>query len=847
MSQQTSTPLVRACRVLWNQPGFSAVIIATFALGIGATTAIFSLMYQVMLQPLPVERPHELWRIGGAAKCCQSVGYAQNDWNFFSWEAYEHLRKGATAFEDLAAFQVGSAALGLRRAGAVGAVEHANGQYVSGNFFRTFGVQASLGRLLTDDDDRLGAAPAAVMSFHAWTAKFSADPTVVGAVYQINGRPFTIVGIGAPTFFGAKVSESGMPDVWLPLAAEPAIEGPTSRLRNPRSAWLNLIGRSRSGTRDALEAQTQTVFAAWLASHAADMNSNEHAATDRQTVRVTAGGGGVSLMRETYANGLRLLALAALCVLLVAGANIANLLVSRGLRQRDQNALHIALGASRWQMVGRTLAETLVLAVCGGVGGVIVAYGGERLIMRLAFRPDTWVSVTATPSTPVLAFASIATVLTGVVFGLSPAMIASRADPIDALRGGGRSAAPRRHWVQKTLVIVQAAVSLVLLNTAGLLGQSFNNLGRQHFGFEADGRYLVPINAKLSSHPTDALPVVLTDLQESLRGIPGVRGASLALYAPLSRYDWHHDIMIAGRPEPGPKDDMSSGWTRVTPGFFETLGNRIVLGRAITDQDSATARPVAVINQAFAKQFFGKEDPIGKLFGPASQRPGGVFEIVGVAADMRYFTDTTKPSDPMYFVPQAQTVHFEEAGLQTREISSHFPNSIVLWADDRVALEAHVAKALSDAGVPGYRAQPYADVIEATFSQQNMLATLARLFGIVGLVLATVGVYGVTSYGVQQQTHEIGVRIAIGADRRRVLGMVVGAVFRQLGIGVVIGVPTAVAGGYWMHSQLFGVRSVEPVMLFDALLVLAAAAMAAAIVPAYRASRVDPIAALRLR
>src|SRR6185437_10440501 len=374
-------------------------------------------------------RPDQLWRIGDSDRCCFANGYTQGDgdgapqssWNFFSWEAYKHLRANTPAFENLAAFQVGeaNAYLAVRRTGSSTPVETRNGEYVSGNFFKTFGISAWRGRLFTDSDDQEGAPPVAVMSFRIWRTKYGSDPSVAGATYEINGHPFTVVGIAAPGFFGAKIDSEDMPDFWLPLSTEPMIAGATSRLKNPRLAWLDLIGRVRPGTNPKiLETQLQVELHQWLASHVADMTSKEKALQPGQTLRLTPGGSGVSRMRERYKDGLLLLFLAAGCVLLVACANVANLLLSRGLRYRQQTAIRVTLGAPRSHLVRKALIESLFLAVAGGIAGIALAYAGAGLILHLAFnRAGAWVPVNATPSITVLLFALTVSVVTGIIFG----------------------------------------------------------------------------------------------------------------------------------------------------------------------------------------------------------------------------------------------------------------------------------------------------------------------------------------------------------------------------------------------------------------------------------------------
>jgi putative ABC transport system permease protein len=843
-------------RMLRKSPGFTIVAVLTLALGIGATTAIFTLVQQVMLRPLPVAQPDQLWRVGDVVHCCYSDGYTQgdgeslppNDWTLFSWEAYKLFRANTPVFEELAAFEIGegNAHLVVRRADSPAPVETANGEYVSGNFFKTFGISAWRGRLFSDADDQEGAPSVAVMSFHTWQGKYGSDPSVVGATYDLNSHPFTVIGIAPPDFFGAKIADSGMPDFWMPLTTEPLIAGATSRLKNPRLAWLDLIGRVRPGTNPKmLETQLQVELHQWLASHVPDMTSREKTFWEKQTLYLTPGGAGVSLMWESYKNSLWLLLMAAVCVLLVACANIANLLLARGLKDRHQMAVRAALGASRGRLVRKALAESVTLSVLGAVAGIVFAYAGARLILHLAFTgPDIWVPVDAAPSMSVLLFALGISVTTGVVFGIAPAWITSNAEPIEALRGANRSAGGDRHWAQKTLVIVQASVSLVLLSAAAMLGQSLRNREHQNFGFETSGRYLVSIDPKDSGYRQEQLVPLFRDIEDRLSAIPGVRTVSAVLEAPLNGWVWPHHIQIEGKPEPGPRNDDSSGWTRLTPAFFKTLGDNIVTGRPITDEDNADTRPVAVVNEAFARKFFGRENPIGQHFGPGPPKNAGMYEIVGVASDVNFGDGP----EPMYFLPEAQSTHFDEPETEEREVGSHYLYNIVIWAPGNPpGLELQVKDVLAnvDPNLVVSGVESYSQVIHADFAQQNMIASLTWLFGAVGLVLAAVGLYGVTAYGVEQRTSEIGVRLALGADRGSIVAMVLREAFWQVGIGLALGIPAAIGAGHLIASQLFGVSPYDPLMLTEATLLLGLSALFAAIIPARRATRVDPMVALR--
>ena len=845
-----------ALRQLRKAPAVTTTAVVTLALGIGATTAIFTLVHQVMLKSLPVTKPEELWRIGDKVRCCNWGGYTQGDdgdFSLFSWEAYKNFRAQTPEFADLAALQGGNAPLGVRRAGSRAPADTRNGEYVSGNFFRTFGVQPWIGRLMRDADDVEGAPPAAVMSYRIWNEKYGADPSVVGATYQINGHPFTVIGVAAPGFYGAKLAGWGMPDIWLPLTAELLIDGETARLKRPSGNFLDLIGRVHPGANPrALEAKLKVEFHNWLASHVPDMEPGEKQLWAQQTLRLVPGGAGVEVMRDQYEDGLKLLLITAGCVLLVACANLANLMLARGLKDRAQTSLRVALGASRGRLVRGVLVESMLLAVIGGVLGIAVAYAGTKTIVALAFQiggPNNYVPLQAAPSWPILLFTLVVSMLTGVVFGIAPAWMTSHADPADALRGAGRSVGAGRSWAQKSLVIAQIAVSIVLLSAAALLGKSLRNLEHQNFGFETKDRYIAWINPMLGNYKLEQMEPMFRQIDDRLLQIPGVRMAAPVLYAPMTGDSWNDGIRIEGRPEPGAKEDTGAGFVRVMPGFFETIGSNIVLGRPITERDTAATRPVAVVNQAFVRRFFNGQNPIGQHFGLGKIKYSATYEIVGVINDVRYMTyEYKKPVRPMFWVPEAQTVQYDDPAFRSGEIWSHYLSNIVLWAPGKPPdMEERVRKALAgvDPNLVLYGVDPYSKVVSADFQQQRLVASLTTLFGVLGLVLAAVGLFGVLAYMVERRTGEIGVRIALGADRGRVVGMVLAGAFWQVSIGLGIGIPAAIGAGKLMTVQLFGVQPWDPVMLTIATLLLGLGALVASMIPAWRAACVEPMAALR--
>lgn len=846
-----------ALRQLRKAPGFTATVVITLALGIGATTAIFTLVHQVMLKSLPVANPDELWRIGDKVRCCNWGGYTQGDdgdFSLFSWEAYRNFREHTPEFSDLAALQAGNSPLGVRRAGSQAQTDTYNGQHVSGNFFHTLGVQPWAGRLMTDADDQQGAPLVAVMSYRIWQTKFASDRSVIGGSFQINGHPFTVIGVTPPGFYGAKLSGWGMPDFWIPITSELVLDGAVSRLKRPNGNYLDLLGRVRPGVNSqALEAKLRVEFHDWLGSHVSDMEPGEKQLWQQQTLHLIPGGAGVADMREQYKDGLRLLLIAAGCVLLVACGNLANLMLARGLKERAQTSVRIALGASRLRLVRKALVESVLLAIIGGVLGIAVAYAGTRLILYLAFEvtgAKNYVPVSPLPSWPVLLFTLAISVLTGIIFGTAPAWMTSHADPVEALRGANRSVGGGRSWAQKSLVIVQATMSLVLLSAAALLGQSLRNLEHQDFGFETQGRYLVSINPTLSTYKPEQMDQLFRRIDDNLRGVPGVRMVAPALYAPMSGDSWNEGIRIKGRPEPPAKEDTSAGWARVVPGFFDTIGAKIVLGRPLNEDDTLNTPNVAVVNEAFVRRFFKDQNPIGQHFGIDRLKYASTYEIVGVARNIRYMTwDYKEPVGPMFWVSEMQAVtSYDDPVFLDGERYSHFLYNIILWAPgDPPGMERQVRKAIAqvDPTFVVNDVTAYDKVLDGDFQQQNMIATLTTLFGALGLTLAAVGLYGVMSYSVEQRTNEIGLRMALGANRGHVVGMVLRGAFWQVGIGLGLGIPLAVVAGKLMKDQLFGVKPWDPVMLAVSTVLLAMAALVASVVPARRAAGVEPMVALR--
>jgi len=834
-----------ALRQFANVPGFTVTAVLTLALGIGATTAIFTLVHAVLLKSLPVAKPSELYRIGDNENCCVNGGL-QDDWSLFSYDKYRMFRDGTPGFIDLAAFQAGNDLVGARRIGSNQPAEPQRGEYVSGNYFAMFGIGAYAGRVLTMQDDHKGADLVAVMSYRTWQQKYGQDPSIVGASFTLNGSPFTIVGITPPGFFGDRLQNT--PAFWIPLSDEPLTDGTRNLMDFPEADWLDVIGRVAPGADvKNIEARMQVELQQWLLSPLSKLQPGERELVSKQTLHLSPGGAGVQMLRDEYQSGLHLLMWVSGLVLLIACANVANLMLVRATTRKQQTSIRAALGAPRSRQIGLVLTESTVLALLGGIAGVAFAFAGTRLILHLAFQKN-YVAIQASPSLPVLGFTFVVALLTGILFGVAPAWMTATANPADALRGANRSTGRNRGWTQKSLVVVQAAMSLVLLAAAALLTQSLRNMQHQNFGFDTSNRYILHTDPSMAGYKPAQLDAFYRQLHDDLAAIPGVSQVSFSLYSPMEGDNWGETVYIEGQAPPPPDSNQnSSTWLRVSSGYFDTIGTKIIQGRAITDQDTASSQHVAVVNQTFAKKFFKNDTAIGKHFGDLDMKYAGAFEIVGVTEDTEYW-EPTEEIRPVFFLPSAQRMIYEDPRFITFEDSSDYLDAIELRTKGNVAgLEAQVRRILAqvnpDLAVIDF--VPFAKQVESNFTQAEMIATLTSLFGFLALVLASVGLYGVTAYSVERRTSEIGIRMALGADRVNVLQLVLRGAFLQVALGLAIGIPGAILGGRAMAAQLFGVKPYDPSVLLLTTVVLSFAAFVAAVVPARKAASLEPMRALR--
>jgi predicted permease len=536
-------------------------------------------------------------------------------------------------------------------------------------------------------------------------------------------------------------------------------------------------------------------------------------------------------------------------VLLIACANVANLLLARGVARRGQTAVRFAMGASRRQIVMQALVESILLAVAGGIAGLLVAVGAARLLLALAFAGATFLPIDTRPAPMVLAFAFGLAVVTGIVFGAAPAWLATRTDPIDALRGAGRSTGDHSSFARKALLIVQATLSVVLVAGSTMLARSLGNLETQDFGFEFHGRVLVALNRPPATYTGEKLAVLYRDLEERLNRVPGMQGTGLALYNPLTD-NRGELVLVAGHPTPKPGEQSSASWDRVSASYLQNLGVRLVRGRHFTAADNERTEPVAVVNEAFVRRFFNRdEDPIDQHFGLDLPENVGTYRIVGIVRDAKFAGFALdRPARPMFFVPLAQTVEYKNPLMKGLETQSHFVRGLLLVTNTPPGtLEPQVKRALADAdpNLTVTSVRTMQQQVDRSFDQQRAVTSLAGLFGIVALVLAAIGLYGVTAYTVARRTNEIGIRMALGADRGKVVEMVLRGAFRHVVVGLVLGIPLAVGAGRLVSAQLYGVQFWDPVALGVAAVSLAACAFCAAIIPAVRAASISPMNALR--
>ena len=841
-----------ALRQLRKAPGFTVTAVITLALGIGANTAIFTLVHGILLRSLPVADPAQLYRLGDNDDCCVEGGFPggasdNGDFTIFSTDLYQYLRDNTPEFEQLAAVQAGEWHWSTRRGNAL--PKSMRGEFVSGNYFSTLGLGAFAGRVFSDADDSPSAAPATVVSYRTWQGEFAGDPSIVGSTIYIQSRPYTVIGVAPSGFFGDRVTDSP-PDFWMPIHTEPYVRGEGSSILNHReSHWLYPIGRVRAGTQiGALQTKLSTTLRQWILSRPALTSNGGDAIVARQHIVLTAAGGGVQNLQQETGKGLTMLMILSSVVLLIACADIANLMLARATSRRADVAVRMALGAGRRRVVRQILTESILLSCIGGLAGLAVAYGGSRTILALAFPDAHNIAISATPSWPVLGFAFLVSLVTGMLFGAGPAWLSSHAQPAEVLRGVNRSTRDRSSLPQKALVVFQAALSVVLIAGAILMTKSLANLEHQKFGVATENRYVLHFDPAGAGYTVERLPGLYRQIQDRFSALPGVLSVGLGMYSPLEGDNWGECVIQQGHPAPHPGDKCGSSWDRVSNGFLDSIGVPMVNGRGFNEQDTASSPQVALVNQEFARRFFPNQNPVGQHFGIDLPKYSGSYEIVGVFANFKL----NNPRDevrPVYLRPLTQRFPgFTEDNMKGTETQSMFMNAMILkFNRSQPNVEALIRQTLAgiDPNLAVMDIRSFDAQVAGNFNQERLIARLTSLFGVLAVILASVGLYGVMSYFVARRSSEIGIRMALGATRSSVVSMVMRGALVQILLGLALGVPAALLAGHLMNSMLYGVLAYDPWALTEATLVLALCALFAGFLPARRAASTEPMQALR--
>jgi predicted permease len=839
-----------ALRQLGKTPGFTITVLLTLALGIGANSAIFTLVNAILLHNLPVADPKTLIRIGDTDDCCVNSGWNdKGDYSLFATDTYALFKKSLPEFEELAAMESGYAwrPLTVRRAGQGTVAKSVTATFVSGTYFRVFGLSPAAGRLLMDADDQKGAPITVVMSYDAWQQDYAGDPSVVGSSFYINTKPAILIGVAPKGFYGDRL-DTNPPKYYLPMNSMDTVSG-APYFNDPDTQWAYIIGRVKPGTSIP---SLQTKASALLRQQFAPLKTFTEARAQKVLplthVVLTPGGGGIQNMQDDYKDHLKLLQWIAAMVLLIACANIANLLLVRGMSRRAELSIRSALGAQRSRIVRQLLTESVLLSSLGGLLGLVISYLGAHALLALAFPDQHNMPVNALPSPLVIGFSFVLSLLTGVLFGLAPALMAARTQPAEALRSNARTTAHGASLLQRALVVLQAALSLVLLVAAGLFAQSLNKAEDVDMKLDATNRYIAHMNPQAAGYKNTEVEPLYHTIEDRFHAIPGVVKVGLATYTPMESNNWGSGVKIQGESE----SNKGASWVKGTPEYFDSVGTHVVMGRGFTSQDTMNAPPVAVVNQEFVKQFFGKRNPIGHRFGfsgPAKTPQDGAHEIVGVVEDTSY-TSVYWKDHAMYFLPLTQ-----RAGI-ANDPDSPIEKDLSMYAGALVIQTAHP--------IPGFeriagdtlasinpnltivKFQTFQQQIDDRFTEERLIARLTSLFGLLALLLAAIGLYGVTAYTVVRRTPEIGIRMALGAQRGRVIAMVLRGAMVQALIGLCIGIPIAIFCVRYVKSQLYEITSVNITVMAGAIGVLALAACIAAIIPARRAASINPVQALRV-
>ncbi|HVP46369.1 MAG TPA: ABC transporter permease [Bryobacteraceae bacterium] len=841
MNQNFLKDLRHACRTLWLNPGFTAIAVLSLALGIGVNTAIFSLIDTLLLRTLPVEDPSRLVMVSDPSAAGVNIGTQGGDRSLFTREEFSRMRERNQVFTDMLAAESDASRENVSING--GSMEEMATRLVSENYFSTLGVKPLVGRTFTREDEKgPGSDPYAVISYAYWKKRFGLDASVLGKTIQIHKAFLTVIGVMPPRFFGETVGQP--PDAWLPMMMEPSVKPGRDWLHDDpskveRVEWLMVAGRLKPGVSEKQAESSLNVLFQQVIHETAGSNlpPDRLRQLAGQKIKIRPGDKGASPLREDSSEPLLVLMAVVFLVLLIACANVANLLLARSAARQREMGIRLAIGASRSRLIGQLLTESFVLALLGGTVGVLFAFWTSDLLLRMVASGPNPVPLDIHPDFRLLAFTAGLSILTGLVFGLAPAFRGTRVDVNSALKENSRSiiGSGARISMGKALVVSQVAISLSLLVGAGLFLRTLQNLQRVHLGYPRERLLLVHVDALAAGYQGAQRAAVFQNLLERFRAMPGVRGVTVSENGLFSGNESGDQISVEGY-KPQKKGDDHARWDQIGPNYFSTIGIPMLLGREIGPEDAGTSARVCVINESMAHFYFGSQNPIGRHVTDEFPDSHFTFQIVGVSKDDRDH-QLRGEIQRRFYIPFFQGMNGipEEGNFEIRTFAD--PNSLIRTVRQQVEQV--------DRSLPVQSVKPLGELLDERLTQERLLAQLCVFFGALALVLASVGLYGVLSYSIARRTNEIGIRMALGAQQGTVLGMVLRETALVVGIGIAIGVPVALALTRLVSSKLYGLTAADPLTVAAASLVLAVVAMFAGYLPARRASRVDPLVALR--
>jgi predicted permease len=826
-------------RQLRRSPGFTTVAVLTLALGIGANSAIFSFIDVVILRMLPVRHPQALVLFGPGDQSGNSDNFPDSEMHLFSYSIYREMRQNNRVFSGVAAF--GSSEGGLHgTVGASGNLEPMEVELVSGTYFNVLGVNPIVGRVFTDADDQtLDGHPVAVISYGWWDSRFSRDPSIVGETLTLEGIVYTIIGVTPPGFFGTTVGRS--PDLWIPLQMNDALTRGPHKLNDKMYRFLDIIARLKPGvSRAQAAANVNLVLKNILHGYAGSKPSQDRLQDIRKAhITLHSAATGNSFLRQDFSKPLWLLMAIVGSVLLIACANVANLLLARGAARRRETGLRLALGAGRVRLIRQLLTENILLAGAGGALGILFAWSACRFLLTVISPTQRVLALDVSPDARVLAFTVLVSLGCALLFGILPALRSTRLDLTPSFKEEGRGAmsGQARSPFGKALIISQVALSLVLLAGAGLFIRSLMNLANVDTGFNGHGALLFRVDPSATGFTQESsLANMYRQIEERVDALPGVGASSFSIFA-FHDGSWDDSVWAEGyRAAPGSQHEAS--FNAVGPGYFAAMGLPILAGRDFGRQDTAASQKVAVINETMARRFFPSGSPIGKRFGGDPEHSNDI-EVVGVVRDAKYYSLDETPEAFAYY-PYTQYMPGWGIGLYLRDFE-------VRYSGNRQMIVPAVRRAMGEINqkLPIANIRSVASQVDASITFPRLIAELSSFFGIVAVFLACIGIYGLTSYAVSRRTHEIGIRMALGAQKADVLRMVMRETVALAMAGLGLGIPIAFASGRWVASALYGLKSDDPATLLVAVVLLLSVAVFAGFLPARRAAKVDPMTALR--